>query len=189
MDDINPEDYPTLVQVGRFARLIAGISWFRNIGEPLSNDVRELARAYGDALGFPGADVAQIYDWDEAAATLETHDLNSPAWEAEEQLLSALHHQALDILDPQMLEVALTHVNSQASDAITERVMSAADLWGIEDEELLRASIGTAIHACYQAALVVAAGESEDHPFALKFRLFEKGWWPLGIVGNTLNIF
>jgi hypothetical protein len=61
--------------------------------------------------------------------------------------------------------------------------------WGIEDEEILRAAIGQALQSCYQAALVIAAGEEEDHPFAQKFRLYENGHWPLGVAGTTLNIF
>ncbi|WP_417320479.1 hypothetical protein [Emcibacter sp.] len=187
--DIDIEDYPTLLQVGRFARLIPHTDWFRNVGEPLSPALREKARAYLDALGFPGADIAQILDWDEAAATMETNDWNSPWWEAEEQLLASLAATAQEMLDPDALQVALTLVHTQASEYVTENLLTTADMWGIHDDELIRAAAGTAIHCCYQTALMIAVGEEEDHPFALKFQLFEEGWWPLGIVGNTFNIF
>ncbi|MFC7047694.1 hypothetical protein [Emcibacter nanhaiensis] len=188
-EDIDIEDYPTLLQVGRFARLIPRTNWFRNVGEPLSAELREKAQDYLDALGFPGADIAQIHDWDEAAATMETNDWNSPWWEAEEQILAGLALSAQEMLDEEALRVALTHVNTQASEYVTDNLITTADMWGIHDEELIRAAAGTAMHCCYQTALMIAAGEEENHPFALKFQLYEMGWWPLGVVGNTFNIF
>ena len=36
------------------------------------------------------------------------------------------------------------------------------------------------------------AAEDEDdehHAFALKYRLFESGRWPIGVVGNSFHIF
>jgi hypothetical protein len=36
------------------------------------------------------------------------------------------------------------------------------------------------------------AAENEDdqhHAFALKYRLFESGRWPIGVIGNSFHIF
>ncbi|PHZ84412.1 hypothetical protein [Paremcibacter congregatus] len=183
------EEYPTLVLVARFAKLIPRTDWFRYVGEPLEKEVVEKSRAYLDALGFPEATPAEVEDWQEAAASLETNDWNSPFWEVEQQLLSALSVEITETLDPQLLEMVLAHVTSVASEYVGEGVMAAAERWGMEDEELLKAAIGEGVQACYQAALVIAAGVGDDHPFALKYQLYETGWWPLGVMGNSFNIF
>lgn len=182
-------DYPTLVQVARFAKLIPHTDWFRYVGEPLEPEVIEKSRAYVEALGFPDAWPAEISDWQEAGSALETGDWNSPSWEAEEQLLAALTTEVSAMVEPDLLEMVLTHVTSKASEYATEGVLAAADRWGLEDEELMKAAVGHAVQCCYQAALVIAAGVDEDHPFARKFQIYETGWWPLGVVGNSFNIF
>ncbi len=183
------EEYPTLVLVSRFTKLIPRTDWFRYVGEPLEREVLDKARIYLDALGFPEATPAEVEDWQEAAYSLETNDFNSPFWEVEQQLMAALSVEVTDNIDPQLLEMVLANVTSVASEYVGEGVISAADRWGVHDEELMKAAIGEGVQACYQAALVIAAGVDEDHPFQLKYQMFETGWWPLGVMGNTFNIF
>jgi len=182
-------EYPTLVLAARFAKLIPRTDWFRYVGEPLEEDVVIKAQAYLAALGFPEATPAQVEDWREAAASLETNDWNSPAWEVEQQLMAALSVEVTETIDPKLLEMVLAHVTGVASEYVSEGVLAAAERWGVEDEELLKAAIGEGVQACYQAALVIAAGVDDDHPFSRKYQLYETGWWPLGVMGNTLNIF
>lgn len=183
------KEYPTLMLVARFADMVANTKWFHHIGKELSSDLIKTGRDYLDALGFPEGYPAEVPDWDDAIFCLETGGWNSPAWEAEEQLAASLINEALEFIEEDVLEVALTNVSSKASEHITKAVEDASMRWGIDDEELLRAAIGGAVQCCYQAALVIAAGSEEDHPFALKFRLYESGHWPLGVAGTTLNIF
>jgi hypothetical protein len=183
------EEYPTLMMVARFADMLATTDWFHHIGEEVSPDLIKAGRDYLEALGFPEGYPAEVPDWDDAIACIETGGWNSPAWEAEEQLAASLISDALEFIEEDVLEVALTNVSSKASEHITNAVESASMKWGIDDEELLRAAIGQAVQCCYQAALVIAAEGEEDHPFALKFRLYESGHWPLGVAGTTLNIF
>ncbi len=183
------EEYPTLMLVARFAELLKTTKWFHHIGEPLQQGTISAAREYLDLLGFPESYPAEVPDWEDAISCLETNDWNSPAWEAEEQLAASLINEALEFIEEDVLEVALTNITSKASVYITDAVESASMRWGIDDEEILRAAIGQAVQCCYQAALVIAAGEEESHPFAQKFRLYESGHWPLGVAGNTLNIF
>ncbi|VAW07058.1 hypothetical protein MNBD_ALPHA01-516 [hydrothermal vent metagenome] len=182
-------EYPTLVLVSRFSRLIPRTDWFRYVGEPLEGAVLDQARAYLDALGFPEATPAMVEDWQEAASSLETNDWNSPFWEVEQQLMAALTVEVTETIDPALLEMVLAHVTSVASEYVGEGVMAAASRWGLDDEELMKAAIGEGVQACYQAALVIAAGVGDDHPFQLKYQMFESGWWPLGVMGNTFNIF
>ncbi|MBT5187011.1 MAG: hypothetical protein HOH19_03135 [Kordiimonadaceae bacterium] len=183
------EEYPTLMHVARFADLIKATNWFHHIGEPVSDKLLKTSRDYLDALGFPDTYPAEVADWQDAIICIETNDWNSPAWEAEEQLAASLINETLEFIEEDVLEVALTNITSKASEQITLALEDASAKWGLDDEELLRAAMGQAVQTCYQAALVIAAGEEENHPFALKFRLYEMGHWPLGIAGNTLNIF
>ena len=183
------EEYPTLMQVARFANLIKSTKWFHNIGNELSPELISMSREYLEALGFPESYPAQVNDWQDAIICIETNDWNSPAWEAEEQLAASLINNSLEFIEEDVLEVALTNITSKASEQISNALEEASIKWGFDDEELLRAALGQAVQTCYQAALVIAAGEEETHPFALKFRLYEMGNWPLGIAGNTLNIF
>ncbi len=183
------EDYPTLLQVSRFASLLKTTKWFSHIGEDLNSQLVKNSRQYLEALGFPDSYPAQVDDWADAIHCLETNDWNSPAWEAEEQLTASLITEALEFIEEDVLEVALTNITSKASTHITAAIEQASIRWAFNDDEILRAAMGQAVQACYQAALVIAVGGEEDHPFALKFSLYEKGHWPLGIAGNTLNIF
>ena len=148
------EDYPTLISVVRFNKLIPSIPWFSEVGEPLDQDSVTAARDYMDGLGFPGAFVAEVENWEDAAYAAANPEFNSEWWDAEEQLRMALTTSA-----------------------------------GIEDQELIRATAGSALQSCHQAALVLAAGEEDTHPFALKYRLFEHGHWPIAITGSSFNIF
>ena len=183
------EDYPTLRSVVRFNKLLSSIPWLAEVGEPLDAGALKTARDYMDALGFPDAFVAEIEDWDDAAYAAANPDWNSDWWEAEEQLRMGLTAQALELMSEEDLNLALTHVSATASEVIGSAMESVAEEQGIEDQELLRAIIGSAVQGCHQAALVLAAGEEDSHPFALKYKLFEQGHWPIAITGTSFNIF
>ena len=51
-----------------------------------------------------------------------------------------------------------------------------------------------AVEAAHKAALVLIAAadpafDADDHPFTAKFRLFEFGRWPVGLIGSSFNLF
>jgi len=192
-DDEEPEaDDPLgadLLVLGRFARMLPSIPWFGVVGDELSATEVANAQAYLDALGFPEAEVADVANWIDAEAAARNPDWNPAWWEAEEQLRMALLDEAGAMHGEEALLIALTHVTSMASDLVQEAASRAATRDGMTDEALIRAAAGAATQAAYQAALVLAAGGEPDHAFALKFRLFEAGRWPLGIVGNTFHLF
>lgn len=185
----DPNDYPELLAVSRFATLIRSVPWFASVAEPLDRGAVEDARVFLDALGFPDVHVADIAGWDEAADAIQNPEFNDAAWEAEEQLSAALHAEALTRVSEEDLAMALTHVTASASEVVHQAAAIAAARSGVEDEALIRAAAGAATQACFQAALVLAAGGDPDHPFALKYKLFEQGRWPLGIVGATFSLF
>lgn len=178
-----------LVAVGRLARMVKTIPWFAVVGDDLDADALAVARAYLEALGFPDCDVADVANWIDAEVAARNPDWNPEWWEAEEQLRMALLDEAVALHGDDALTIGLTHVSSTASEVVHAAAAIAAARAGMADEGLIRAAAGAATQACYQAALVLAAGAEPDHAFALKFRLFESGRWPLGIVGNTFHLF
>jgi hypothetical protein len=189
LNAVEEEELERLATVARFARMLPTLPWFAAVGQELDEDEAEWARAYLDALGFPDADIAQVADWDEAADAAEALDWNSPGWEAEEQLRAALIADACALAPEDEVMVALTALSSHAAEVLGEAAERAAVEAGIADEALMRAAAGAAAQACYNAGLVLAAGAGDQHPFAIKFRLYESGRWPLGVVGNSFNLF
>jgi hypothetical protein len=188
-DDDGEELGQDLLAVGRFAKLISAIPWFSVVGDELSREDLSNARAYLDALGFPDADVADVANWLDAEVAVHNPDWNPEWWEAEEQLRMGLLDDASGLHGEEAMVIALTHVTSVAAEVVQAAAEISARRTGNADEALIRAAAGAATQACYQAALVLAAGGEPDHAFALKFKLFESGRWPLGIVGNTFHLF
>lgn len=183
------DELPTLKSVAPFLALAGNVHWFRTLGEDPDMETVKLARAYAEALGFPEAEPGFLADWEEAADAAENTEINSPAWEAEEQLRAALTDDVLSVLDEQTLEMVMTHVAGAVSEAVEQGAMEASQELRIFDEEFVRATSGAAVASAYQAALAAMTGAEEDHPFALRFQLFEKGRWPIGIIGNSFLIF
>ena len=189
LNAVEEEELERLTTVARFARMLPTLPWFGMVGQELDDDELEWARGYLDALGFPDAEIAQVADWEEAADAAEALDWNSPGWEAEEQLRAALVADACALAPEDEVMVALTSLSSRAAEVLGEAAERAAAEGGITDEALMRAAAGAAAQACYNAGLVLAAGAGDEHPFAIKFRLYESGRWPLGVVGNSFNLF
>jgi hypothetical protein len=188
-DDAELSDWPGLQAVASFARMVAEVGWFGRLGAEIESDEIDWAERYLQGLGFPDVDVAPVADWEEAEAAARNPDWNSDWWEAEEQLRAALLADAIERSDEETVMLALTHVASQASEAVLLAAEAAAARFGVEDEALIRAAAGAATQACYHAALVLAAEADEEHPFALKYRLYESGRWPLGVIGRSFNLF
>ncbi len=198
MDDRELEDLerelPALARIRRFAQALERIPWFSNLGEPLTPGARAAARKYTEGLGFPDADVAILVDWEDAAAAAENIDWNSPAWEAEELLRADLTGRALETLSEDALRIAMTLIADRVLEPAKEQMEQASFIWDVEDEAQKQLAVGAAVQAAHQASLVLVAAidplfDADDHPFREKFRLFEFGRWPVGIVGSSFNLF
>lgn len=190
LDDENVFDvYPQLAILTPLIQLASNVQWFRAVGDRLNEDTLSLAKDYCDGLGYPDATPALLGLWGEAADAVETLDYNSPAWETEEQLRTSLTQQALEQIEEDILEFVFTHIANEVLPAATQGAEEVADFLRIDDLEFVQAAAGAAVQAVHQAALVLLVGEDENHPFAVRFHIFEQGHWPLGIVGNSFNIF
>lgn len=150
-----------------------------------------LARTYLDGLGFPEAEPALLSDWEEAAGAAEALDTDPMSWEAEEMLRAGLVSRVLERLDEHAVNAALTLVAQKTGDTARDAVEEAAALADVEDMALVQAAAGALAQAANGAALVVLAEAEDDeppHPFLVRWRLFARGRWPVGIAGATYNI-
>jgi len=187
-------ELPSLTRLRRFADGLKGVPWFANLGEPMTAGSRAAADRYLSALGFPDSEIAILVDWDDAADAAENIGWHSPAWEAEELLRSDLSARALDTLSDDALAIAMTMIADRVSAPAREAMEQASFLWDIEDEGARALAVGAAVQAAHQAALVLIAAvdpafDPDDHPFTHKFRLFEFGRWPVGVIGSSFNVF
>ncbi|MDA1098832.1 MAG: hypothetical protein O2967_07580 [Proteobacteria bacterium] len=191
LDEAELADFPGLLAVSQFVRMLGGVPWFGGLGLELDGREVLLAEEYLLALGFPEARIAPVMDWQEAADAAANPEWNTDWWEAEEQIRMALVAEACLLADEDTVMVALTHLQNQAVQAVAESAELAAEAAGIDDEELIRAAAGGAAQGIYQAGLLLAAENENDehHAFALKYRLFESGRWPIGVIGNSFHIF
>ena len=187
-DDIF-EMAPALAMVKPLCDLAIEMRWFSTVSEPLNAQTRDLAERYCESLGFPGTTPALLGNWEDAAAAAESGDYNSPAWEAEEQMRAYLSEEVLQQVDIDTLEMVMAHIAATVAEAATLGAEEAANFLRIDDMAFIQAATGAAVQSVHVAALVLMAGLDEDHPFSIRFHLFEQGRLPIGIMGQSFNIF
>lgn len=183
------EDLPTLKAIPSFIDVICNIPWFRTVGEAPDADLHAAVEDYTHALGFPDCLPHYLPDWEEAAYALESNNLNSPGWEAEEQERASLTDRLLSVMDDQTFEMIMTHIASACIPTIESFAEEVRDELMILDEEFVVAVTGIAAQAVHQAALVMLTAEEEDHPLSRRLRLFELGRLPVGIQGTSFALY
>lgn len=187
-------DLPSLATVGRFVQGLDTIPWFANLGEPVSAGSEAAAKRFVDGLGFPEADIAIVMNWDDAAAAAENLDWNTPGWEAEELLRADVTARASDLLSEDALSFCMAAAADTVSTYATTAIEEAGSLWDVADEAVRQLAIGAAVQTAHQTMLTLIADDGEDfvashHPFTAKFQLFEFGRWPIGVAGQSFNLF
>lgn len=178
-----------LAAVARSAEGLRHLSWFSAVGQDLSADERREARDYLAAIGFPDAAVDAVADWRAAEAATRGANWSRAWWDAEEGERARLLRAAGKSHGQHTLLTALSRVTLEASEVVLGAASIAASRSGIADPALARVAAGAATQAAYQAGLALAAAAGDAHPFAIKFRLFAAGRWPLGLVGRTFHLF
>ena len=83
----------------------------------------------------------------------------------------------------------LTHIMEGSTDLFLGPAAVASARAGVADSALARSAAGAASQSLHQFGLAMMVGESEEHCFAIKFRLFLAGRWPLSINDNTFLFF
>ena len=192
-----------------FANRASRVSWFIELGEPLDNDCLDVVTLYLEGLGLPEASPAPLLDWRDAADAAQSMDINSEAWEIEEQFRAAATAEALTLISEEGLGIMLTHLASSLSEDVANCVEEALYMADeASSEALTNLAAGAAQQAVHGAALSLAAyaahvlksdphieaieldnDDIANHPLMLRFRLFEMGRWPVSLIGNSLNLF
>jgi len=177
-----------LYRVRRFTAEISLASWFAACGEPLLPSERSETERYLSALGLGALAVEGVAGWSEAAAIAQRPDWSHAWWEAEEHAAQELKRAGIAAFGEAPLMAALSAV-AEASSALHGHAALAAARAGVADPALSRVAAGAAAMACHQMGLVLAAGLGEDHPLAIKYRLFAGGRWLLGVFGERCYLF
>lgn len=165
-------------------------SWFAAVGEELTTAERWDARAYLAGLGFAETGVSGVAGWPQAAAIAKSPSWSREWWDREEAQRAALLARAASTISEHELMTALSRVMELAASVTHGAAAIAASRFGVADQALTRVAAGAGAQAAYQAALAALAHEgSQEHPFSIKFRLFEAGRWPLGISDGTFHLF
>ncbi len=176
----------SLEAVVGFERRATAVAWFAAVGAPLAPDARADAEAWLRALGRTDVALEPVADWPRAKALADAPGWDQAWWVAEERQRTALLAEATARHGRAPLFDALTRVTQAVSDPAHERALQSLAHAGLDDAGLARAAAGAATQAAYLGALAVAADQPATHAFAAKFRLFEAGRWPLGIVTARL---
>ena len=202
-------ELPALTVLRDFANRASRVSWFTELGEPLDNDCLNVVTLYLEGLGLPEASPAPLLDWRDAADAAQSMDINSEAWEIEEQFRAAATAEALTLISEEGLGIMLTHLASSLSEDVANCVEEALYMADeASSEALTNLAAGAAQQAVHGAALSLAAyaahvlksdphieaielknDDIANHPLMLRFRLFEMGRWPVSLIGNSLNLF
>lgn len=177
-----------LARVIALSHALAQAPWFAACGEALTPVEREETERYLAGLGLEPAPVEGVAGWSEAAALAQRADWSRAWWEAEERAARTLQQDAEKDLDETELSVALSTVTDAAA-ALHGHAALAGARAGVADPALSRVAAGAAAMACHQMGLVLAAGLGEDHPLAIKYRLFAGGRWMLGVFGERCYLF
>ena len=177
-----------LAAVDDFAATLPRQSWFAACGEPLGDCDLAEARLYVEALGLGELPIAGVGSWCDAAMVTRRADWSEAWWQAETAAQADLQKRAAARWGEAPLRAALNAVTAAAA-GLHGAAALAAGAAGIADPALTRVAAGAAAQACHQAALALAAEAGSEHLFAVKYRLFAAGRWPLGIVGGQFHLF
>jgi hypothetical protein len=175
--------------VARFSGRLRTLSWFAAVGQALSASELREAQDYAAALGLGELLIKEAADWRAAERATRDPNWDSRWWQAEDKERLALLAELKTRADPRELMGALTRATEETSSVVFGAASVAASRDGIADQALARVAAGAATQAAYQAALALAAQRDDTHVFAIKFRLFAAGRWPLGIVSGALYVF
>lgn len=186
------EEIPHLLRAKAFADSLSATPLFARTGQVLDETDHELAVVYAQNLGFSHVWPARLLHFSEAIGAAEVQDHDPQAWGAEEQLRVSLHQQAILITSEDganaLLQLVAGKVSELARTAVNETFSHAPQM----NEAALNCIVGHVSQAAHCMALCILSDTDEqfpDHPFIVRWSLFNRGRWPVGITGSSYNLF
>lgn len=156
--------------------------WFGALGEALTLAQQGMIAAMLRACALPArTEIVVVGQWHEALAALRADERDSRWWDIEEEKRERLWEFAVLTHDEDSLLAAVERAMAAQEQAIDLAVKRAAARLSIADPAWGRAARAAALMAVHQHRLGQLAGAPTTHLFALKYRLFADGRWPLGL--------
>ena len=170
--------------------ILPDTAWFACLGLRLAPEDLADARAYLQALGYADSvQIVPVSGWEQAEAILRSPDWDARWWQREEGERSALMERARAQLGEAATLERLSAAVERDADVIHGAAAIAAARDGGADAALIRCASGAGAMAMHEHALARLAGCGPDHLFMRKYRLFEAGRWPLGVLGERFHLF
>jgi hypothetical protein len=178
----------------------AAAAWFSRLGGAFSSSDIAAARAYLNALAYPPSlPIVPVAGWLAAERIVRDAEWDRAWWELEERERVRLTSETTARLGSTQVLERLTAATELASDVVHSAAAAAAlrDASGDDviraasgaDDAMIRAASGAAIMSLHEMALARLAGCGPDHLFMRKYRLFESGRWPLGVLDGAFHLF
>ncbi|MCF6292838.1 MAG: hypothetical protein L3J04_05525 [Robiginitomaculum sp.] len=186
------DEIPHLLRAKAFADSLSATPLFSRIGIQLDDTDRELATLYAQNLGFSHVFPARLLHLSEAIGAAEANDYDPEAWGCEEQLRASLHGQALLSTSEEgasaLLQLVASEVSQIAKDSAEETFSHSSQV----NEAAINCIIGHVAQSAHCMTLAILSNtdiDDPDHPFILRWSLFNRGRWPVGIIGSSYNLY
>lgn len=163
--------------------------WFSAVGEPLDDAERDECENYLRCLGMSGLDIVDVPDWLQARHISTAPNWSRHWWDSERLEERRLFDVAASKYSADAVLLRLTNLMEGSAELFLGPATVACTRVGIADQALARSAAGAASHSLHQYGIARFAGEGEDHLFAIKFRLFLAGRWPLSVDAQSFYIF
>lgn len=163
--------------------------WFGAVGEPLQASERRECESYLQSLGMPELAITGVRDWPQARDISNAPGWSRRWWETERQEERRLFGIAAAKYSADAVLLRLTNLMEGSAELFHGPATVACIRASIVDPGLARSAAGAASHSLHQFGISRLADESEDHLFAVKFRLFLAGRWPMSVDDSSFYIF
>ena len=176
-----PADCST--ELSTFLCSLNHVDWFKNLGNKLSSDISVITNQYLDVTGHGSAPIKIPKNWE--AAKIAAKSAKNLAMNGSTELATrrTLKEQAIAAQMPRncdnLLNLSFDQI-SKIAHKITINVPTELSS-GCKTDFLPKAAAGAVAEAAYDNVLWLLAEGASDHPVHLKFQLFSKGRWPIGL--------
>jgi hypothetical protein len=153
--------------------------WFSAVGEPLTTSELDEAHGYVHALGLTDIAIQSASSWHDAKRITNANDWLRTWWQTEHNEERRLLAAASARYGNDTVMQRLTYIMEGSAELFFGPAAISSTRAGVADSSLERSAAGAASQSLHQFALASMMDESSEHFFAIKFRLFLAGRWPL----------
>jgi len=163
--------------------------WFSAVGETLTQSEIDETRGYVQALGLGEIEVESVASWQDAKRTTGASNWSRAWWQTEHAEERRLFGLAAQRNGNNAVMHRMTEIMEKSADLFLGPAAVASTRAGVADSALARSAAGAASQSLHQFGLTMLTEQSSEHFFAIKFRLFLAGRWPLSINDSIFYIF